>query len=267
MSVADHVISPPPARSAWRQVGTRRAFLAHLAISAIVVGTVCLLIFAVWYPRPYFEVKGAWNVLRVLIGVDLVLGPLLTLILFRPNKPGLGLDVTMIAMIQLAALVYGTSVIYQERPYYAVFAVDRFEVLARGDVDPAAAAAVEFARKPARGPALVYAERPTDVREFQRLLAETVFEGKPDLERRPEYWRAYGRHHAAILARARPLAELAARDADAAARVARASRALDRDPQDLVTLPVIGTDGPLTLVLDPATLQPVDALPIDPWAP
>lgn len=266
MNVADRSTSTSRARS-WRETSKRRAFLTHLALSASVVGTVCVAIFAFWYPPPYFEVKGAWNVLRVLIGVDLVLGPLLTLILFRPNKPGLGLDVTMIAMIQLAALVYGTSVIFQERPYYTVFAVDRFEVLARGDVDPVAAAAVDFARKPLRGPALVAAQRPTDLQEFQRLLQETVFEGKPDLERRPEYWRPYAQHRDEILARAQPLAMLAARSADAAGQVARASRVLDRDADDLVFLPVIGTDGPMTFVLDPATLEPIDALPVDPWVP
>lgn len=267
MNVADHSTSSAHARSGWRELSKRRAFLMHLAFSAVIVGAVCVTIFALWYPPPYFAVRGAWNVLRVLIGVDLVLGPLLTLILFRPNKPGLGLDVTMIAMIQLAALVYGTSVIFQERPYYTVFAVDRFEVLARGDVNPVAAAAVEFARKPLRGPALVVAERPADVQEFQRLLAETVFEGKPDLERRPEYWRPYAQHHDEILARAQPLAELAARNSDTAEQVARASRALDRGADSLVFVPVIGTDGPMTFVLDPATLQPVDALPIDPWVP
>ncbi|HSG64541.1 MAG TPA: hypothetical protein VLD39_06050, partial [Gammaproteobacteria bacterium] len=102
-------------------------------------------------------------------------------------------------------------------------------------------------------------------REFQRLLAETPFEGKPDLERRPEYWRPYAQSHDEVLARARPLAELAARYPDAAAEIGRASRALDRDPENLLFVPVIGADDPLTLVLEPTTLQPIDALPIHPW--
>ena len=106
------------------------AFLIHLAGSALVVGALCAIIFFVWYPAPYFAAKGASGVLRVLIGVDLILGPTLTLILFRPRKPGLVFDLSIIATIQLAALVFGTTVIYQERPYYAVFAVDRFQVLA-----------------------------------------------------------------------------------------------------------------------------------------
>lgn len=254
-----------PAQTGWRQTSTRRAFLTHLALSATVVGTVCMLIFVVWYPAPYFAIKGAWNVLRVFIGVDLIVGPMLTLILFRPGKPGLAIDVTMIAMIQLSALVYGTSVIYQERPYYAVFAVDRLEVLARRDVDPVAAAGVEFARKPVIGPMLAYAEVPTDPAEFQRLLTETLFEGKPDIERRPERWRPYEDGRAAILARAGKLSELAAKHPEYEATIRRASTAIGQDPSAVAYVPVIGSDGALTLVIDSETARPLKVLDIDPW--
>lgn len=249
----------------WRQFSTRRAFLTHLTISATVVGSVFAVVFVLWYPPPYFAVRGASDILRVLVGVDLVLGPLLTLILFRPNKRGLGLDVTMIAMVQLAALVYGTSVIFVERPYYAVFAVDRFDVLARRDVDPVAAAAAGFARKPLRGPMLVYATRPTDPAEFQKLLEETVFGGAPDLERRPEYWHPFDEGRSAILARARTLDTLSTARPEAAVSIAKASRALGREPGELPYVPVVAHETSLTLVLDPQSARPLAALAIDPW--
>ena len=251
--------------SAWRQISTRRAFLSHLALSAAVVGMVSALIFLVWYPDPYFTIKGAWDVLRVLVGVDLVLGPLLTLILFRPNKPGLALDVTMIALIQLAALIYGTSVIYQQRPYYAVFAVDRFEILARGDVERSAIAGTPFERKPAAGPVLAYAPTPTDVAEAQRLLQETVFEGKPDIERRPEFWKPFDTNKEAVLARARPLAELEGLSTATTEDLARRAESQGHEPSSLVFVPVIGTRGAMTMILDPSTALPIAAVPIDPW--
>lgn len=263
MSTVEQTI--PQANTGWRQTTKRRAFLSHLALSATVVGAVCALIFFVWYPAPYFAIKGAWNVLRVLVGVDLVVGPLLTLILFRPGKPGLAIDVTMIAMIQLSALLYGTSVIYQERPYYAVFAVDRFEVLARRDVDPAAAAGVEFARKPTIGPVLAYAEMPADPTEFQRLLTETLFEGKPDIERRPEYWRSYEDNRAAIMARAGKLSELAEDQPELEGIIRRASAEMGQDPSAVPYVPVIGPGGALTLVIEAETARPLRVLDIDPW--
>jgi len=253
-------------RGSWRTASTRRAFVTHLGMSAAVVGTVCGLIFFIWYPAPYFEIKGAWNVLRVLIGVDLVVGPLLTLILFRPGKRGLTLDMTMIAMIQLSALLYGTVTIFQERPYYAVFAVDRIEVLAKRDVNAAAIAGTVFEDKPFVGPVLAVASMPSDPREFQRLLEETLFEGKPDIERRPSRWRPYAESTDAVRARAQPLSSLAEERPSAAAAVARISRDLGMDATQILYLPVVGGDRALTLVIDPETALPLRVLDIDPWA-
>src|SRR5437762_10459463 len=73
-----------PAALRWLAISRRRAFLTHLLSSAVIVSAVCVLVFFVWYPHPYFRISGAWNPLRVLIGVDLVLGPLLTLLVFKP---------------------------------------------------------------------------------------------------------------------------------------------------------------------------------------
>lgn len=250
----------------WRGVSTQRAFLTHLTVSATIVSTVCGAIFFIWYPAPYFGIRGAWNVLRVLIGVDLVLGPLLTLILFRPNKPALALDMTMVAMIQLSALVYGTAVIFQERPYYAVFAVDRIEVLAERDVDAAAIAGTAFEDKPLIGPVLAVATIPSDLAEYHRLLEETLFENKPDIERRPERWSGYAESKDMVLARAEPLSALLAKQPGAAEKIARVSRDLAMEPSDIVYIPAIGGDRALTLVIDSDTALPLVVLDIDPWA-
>ncbi len=253
-------------RRSWRSVSTRHAFVSHLAFSATIVGSVCGVIFFVWYPAPYFDIKGAWNVLRVLIGVDLVVGPLLTLILFRPNKRGLAIDVVMIAMIQLSALLYGTTMIYQERPYYAVFAVDRIEVLSKRDVDATAVAGTVFENKPLVGPVLAVATVPSDPVEFQRLLQETLFEGKPDIERRPSLWSVYAESKDSVLARAEPLSTLLDERPGTAEEIARVSRDLSRDATDILYVPVVGGDQALTLVIDPDTALPLRVLDFDPWA-
>ena len=85
----------------------------HLSISATVVGFFLAVIFFLWYPPPYFEIAGAEGVVQILIGVDLILGPLLTLLLYRPGKPGVIFDLSFIALIQLSALIYGVTIIYQ----------------------------------------------------------------------------------------------------------------------------------------------------------
>ncbi|MEM8547120.1 MAG: hypothetical protein AAGF46_03050, partial [Pseudomonadota bacterium] len=105
-----------------------KAIIGHFLISLFIVSTVLLLVFLVWYPSPYFQILGPAAVLKTLVGVDLVLGPLLTVILYKPGKKGLWFDMGFIAVVQAAALIYGTSVLYQERPQYVIFAVDRFVV-------------------------------------------------------------------------------------------------------------------------------------------
>jgi len=240
-----------------------QAFLIHLSISATVVGFVCALIFFVWYPQPYFEIVGAGSVLKVLIGVDLVAGPLLTLILYRHGKPGLVFDLSVIAVIQLAALLYGTTVIYRERPYYVVFAIDRFEVLARTEIDPEAIRVDALRKKPFIGPILTVALMPENEQERQQLL-DDVFAGKPDLERRPEYWDVYEKHTAGIIERATPLAQMARERPDARDRINTFIQSRT-DGDDLVGLPVIGKKNTLFFVLDKMTRLPVGVIDFDPW--
>ncbi len=64
----------------------RRAFAIHLTASVTIFLIFLGIMFFVWYPAPYFEIDGGWRVLRILAGVDVVLGPLLTLIVFEPGS-------------------------------------------------------------------------------------------------------------------------------------------------------------------------------------
>ena len=80
------------------------AFLIHLTISFIIFLVLAYLIVLHWYPLPYFHTDGGWRGIRIIAGVDLVLGPLLTLIVFKPGKPGLKFDLTLIGLAQAVAL-------------------------------------------------------------------------------------------------------------------------------------------------------------------
>ena len=244
-----------------------RAFLTHLVTSTIVVGTACAVIFFVWYPQPYFQAVGAWTVLRVLIGVDLCLGPLLTLIVFKRGKRGLKFDLAAIALVQLAALVYGMTSIYAGRPYFTVFAVDRFYVLARGDIvaEELAQRSNEVGEKPWRGPLLVAASRPTDMAAVQRLIDETVFGNLPDIERRPEYWRPYATETARIAERASSLALLKAARPQAAAQIAALPARLGVPEERLGFLPLIARNRDLSFIVDVRSGAPLEVIDVDPW--
>lgn len=105
-----------------------KAFVIHLALSALVIGLFMLVVTQIWYPGALFKLENVWQGLQILIPVDAILGPLLTLILFVPSKKNLKLDLSIIAFLQIAALVYGGWTIYSQRPAVIAFVVDRFEV-------------------------------------------------------------------------------------------------------------------------------------------
>ena len=90
-----------------------RAFAIHSIITVAILLAVLGLMRFVWYPTPYFEIEGGWKGWSLLTGVSLALGPLLTLIVFKPGKRGLKFDLSCIVLAQLAALIYGGTIIYQ----------------------------------------------------------------------------------------------------------------------------------------------------------
>lgn len=109
----------------------------HLLISLILTGLAALLVFGVWYPDPYAELTGGLALYKLVISVDIVCGPLLTLILASPSKKLKEriIDFSLIGMIQLAALIYGLYSVSLARPVVAAFETDRINVVTAAEID------------------------------------------------------------------------------------------------------------------------------------
>jgi len=242
-----------------------KAFLINLTISTAIIAVVFALIFFYWYPRPYFEANGAWSVIRVLVMVDLIMGPLLTLVLFKKGKPGLVLDLCIIAAVQLSALVYGINVIYGERPYYLVFAVDRLEVIGKVEVDAGKLKYPELKNKPNKGPIFVFADFPKDKEERANFLFEVVTEGKPDLERRPEYYHPYILNKDKVIDKVKPLSVLVNGDENNNKKVKKFLQKYSGKKEDYSFLPLVGKNKDMSMVIDKTTGLPIDGIAVDPW--
>ncbi len=106
-----------------------RYFLGHLCISAIIACLSLYLIFGVWYPKPFDVALGVGHVIIIMLAIDVVLGPLLTLILAKEGKRGLKFDLIVIGIVQLSALVYGLYNIEKGRPIWMAFDISRFELV------------------------------------------------------------------------------------------------------------------------------------------
>ena len=100
-----------------------RASAIHLAISLSVATLAALVVFGWWYPYPYRELSGGRELFALVVVVDVVLGPLITLVIFNVAKTRrhLMMDFTVIGLLQVAALAYGLWTVFVARPVHLVF--------------------------------------------------------------------------------------------------------------------------------------------------
>jgi hypothetical protein len=201
------------ALSRWHAAGL------HFLICVLIAAAVVTLMLAVWYPGRLFQAAGGNDLLMILVAVDVTLGPLLTLIVFQSGKPGMAFDLSVIAAVQVAALIYGGYVVFLARPAFVVFVKDRFEVVTAAELDPqdlAQAKYPQFREPPLAGPALAFAEMPADPAARTKLIEYSL--GGRDLQTFPQIYVPYAERRAEVLAKAKPLAGLRA-DPDVAQAV------------------------------------------------
>ncbi|MDT8386853.1 MAG: TfpX/TfpZ family type IV pilin accessory protein [Thiogranum sp.] len=241
-----------------------KAFAIHFATSLIIVSAILALMLFIWYPAPYFEADGAQQLVILIAGVDIVLGPLLTLIIFKPGKPGLKFDLTLIALVQISALAYGASVVYTERPSYVVYAVDMFKLVPAGSIDSDDLPSDDMRSGVFSRPKLIFARLPEDPQERSDLLLKSMDTGK-DLEMLPEYYEPYANNIALVLERARPLELLQQSSVEAAQAVKDFLKAGGRSIHQFVFVPLIGKNRDLALVLDATTGLPSGSVSINPF--
>ena len=247
--------------SRWKASGI------HLLLSIVVGIAVGVLLFGVWYPPPYFHAAGADILVLLLVGVDVVLGPLLTLIVFKAGKRGLKFDLTCIAVVQSIALVYGLWVILQSRPVFLVAAVDRFILISANDLDEADLAQgskPEFRTLSWTGPRLAGSLLPESTEERNAVLFSGIA-GK-DIEKYPRHYVDYATSAPALLQKAQTLDALSKLDAESRGRLNAAIRGTGKPPEGIVWVPMLARKSNLVMLLDRATGQPLRAVAVNPWA-
>lgn len=170
------------------------AFVVHLIVSALIGTLIFCLIYFVWFPSPYFLLTSGRALFLLLLGCDVVLGPLLTLVIFNILKPWRELrrDLILIACVQLAAMSYGLHVIFQARPLYIVFYGNQFNVVAAGEVtnDPKLGGIHTLSLRSLMGPQIAAASMPDNKEERQAILWSSVG-GGPDIFEMPKYFVPY----------------------------------------------------------------------------
>ncbi len=149
------------------------AFATHLALSFLIFLVLAYLVVFVWYPGILFDTDGGWRGMRIIIAVDLVLGPLLTLTVFKPGKPGLKTDLTLIGLLQAVCLTAGTWVVWSEKPEAIIYVDGRFQSVTADDFrDNGLPGTPDLDHLGNGRPKWVMVEVPDDKDELARFRAE-----------------------------------------------------------------------------------------------
>ncbi len=175
----------------WSTLSKAQAFAIHLTLSLIAFSALVLMMVLYWFPGKLFLVDGGWQGLKLVALVDLVLGPALTLLLYKPGKPKLALDMSMIALFQVSALAYGLVTTHAQRTVAVVYADQAFNTLSNVAYRESNAELMKLERSPqtikeldASYPALLITPAPT--RKNYGTYVSELLNGYPEPHERSD---------------------------------------------------------------------------------
>lgn len=245
-----------------------QAFGWHLLVSFGVAVLSTVLVFALWYPGELALASGVGEVFWLLLAVDVVLGPVITLIIFNPKKKALRWDLACVAAVQIGALLYGLNTVYSARPVYVVFNIDRFDLVFANDFSEeklAKASRSEYQTLPRLGPEVIAARRPDDRKERNALLFSAI-SGGDDLPQLPQYYVAYHEQKDNAVKRSQALDELKKFNQDKASLIDQLIHDCAAKNIDAGFLPLKGHAADLTVIVDRGSGEVVDILDLMPWS-
>ena len=242
-----------------------KAFAVHFALSCCVAFLIAALVFFFWFPFPYGKLVGAAQLFFLIIAVDLVCGPLLTGIVFnsKKSKRELKFDVSIIVLLQIAALAYCMTVLWQSRPIYLVFEVDRLKVVTyadirREDLNPALN---ELHRIPWSGVRLIGARESVGAEVLDSL--DMSFQGY-DPSARPNWWVEYSTMVETVKSRAHPISELIAKRPSQEKLIREELRKINCSEEDLLWLPLTSYKTlDWVVLIDKVNMRPVSYIHVD----
>jgi hypothetical protein len=192
-----------------------KAFGLHLAASASVLTLILGLLYLGWYYWPGWRLTDVTHVVAVLIGVDLVLGPLMTLIIANAKKSRRELtrDIGVIVVVQLCALIYGSTALWSGRPLYYAYSETVLQLVQAYDID-----SDEAARGQKENPSLaphwyslprwIWAPLPQDSAESKKIVVASIT-GGDDVISMPRYFKPWDQGLPALRAHLKKIDDVA----------------------------------------------------------
>jgi hypothetical protein len=238
-----------------------KAFGLHLGGSACVLALVWGSLYLGWYRWPGWYLADVLSVVGVMAGVDLALGPLLTLVIASAAKPRRELvrDIGVIVLVQLAALLYGSHALWSGRPLYYTYSEGWLEMVRASDIDEAAVSAArernpEFAPRWYSLPRWVWAPLPHDRQVADAIMRSAVISGA-DVTGMPVYFKPWDPGLPELRGRLKSIDQMTSFSAREKQRVKDRMQQLGIATGEANTLPMNGRGRAMAAVFDPVTAQ------------
>lgn len=244
-----------------------QAFGGHLIGSTAVALGSAALVFLVWYPTPLAGATGVTTIFLMLLAIDVIVGPVITLIVFDTAKKELKRDLLVVLALQVAALLYGLNAVFAARPVYAVFNVDRFDLVYANDLTDAKLHEVtlpQFRSAPLLGPEVIAARRPDTSKERNDILFGAVA-GGDDLPQLPKYYIRYAEAQPLTAKRVKPLDVLRGLNPGDAARIDDLVRRHAARAGGIGFLPLRAKVKDLAVIVALDTAEVLEIADLKPW--
>lgn len=259
----------------------------HFLLSLTIVSIVLSYLVFVLYPQPFYELQDLHKVVVTLICVDIVLGPLLTLIVFNPKKKWLKLDLLAIGLVQVMALSYGVYTSYISRPIYVVFSDDRFNSVTANEYTYLDLKKIPsnnpYLQLPITGPKWLGAIRPDNLSKAEKMDLEFSTALGDGLRVMPQYYVPYEEIKPAIkkisklastldLSENNPIFEEKSKESKKGVPTLEQVKALKRWLSSLSIplskiglVPIKGRENYAIIAINIDTVEVIDSVSIDPW--
>lgn len=165
-------------------------FFGHISVSILMALCASLIVFCYWYPSPLAAAVGVTHLFIMLLVIDVIVGPLLGLLVYKEGKKSLKLDLATVIVLQIAALGYGLYTIAQGRPAWIVYNSLSFVVVKNSDIEPKYLQQAEpkFQQPSWLHPTIVAIQSNVTGRQQKRLLDSAAQESNSTITRYPAYY-------------------------------------------------------------------------------
>ena len=236
-------------------------FFSHLLISFFIALVVVGLVFFVWYPSPLATAVGVTHIFLMMLAIDVILGPLLGLLVYKEGKKTLKFDLGVIIVLQISALGYGIYSIEQGRPAWLVFYADRFELIRKNDLllENIDQAKKQFQQVSWAKPQFVAIKTITNTQQHQDDIFTEVM-GGVSLAQKPERYVDFVQAKSHLQQRAKTLRELNQyNDAQ------QVDRILSKYPQATGFFPLKANTVDMTVLINKEKGEVIKIVDLRPW--